>query len=167
MVERLSRRIRPVIQLLFASACSDAATADVQRRHLKKVLRQVGRTAVKIRFPERFKLKRSHRASKHDSPSPRPSPAGRGRIASSRLKMGAARFARRSWENAEAHDGCSLSQRERVRVRENATAQFTCGHRFFGNDPMPVPAVLSNVTTIKGPERPGRGKIGAATFRNS
>ncbi len=40
--------------------------------------------------------------------------------------MEAAGFAERSWKNIGARAGCSLSQRERVRVRENATTCFAC-----------------------------------------
>jgi hypothetical protein len=52
------------------------------------------------------------------SPSPRPSPAGRGRIALNLTKNHATEFAGYASEKSEAHACCPLSQRERVRVRE-------------------------------------------------
>ncbi|MCU0783856.1 MAG: heparinase II/III family protein [Verrucomicrobia bacterium] len=55
------------------------------------------------------------------SPSPRPSPAGRGRILSRLTAKQNAGFAGGSPKTIEARDWCSLSQRERVRVREIAT----------------------------------------------
>ena len=55
------------------------------------------------------------------SPSPRPTPAGRGRIALSLTKIRATGFAERSLTNRKTAGSCSLSQRERVRVRESGT----------------------------------------------
>ena len=59
------------------------------------------------------------------SPSPRPSPAGRGRIVARLSKKQAAGFAGWSSENIDVYECCPLSQRERVRVRENSTVGFT------------------------------------------
>ena len=54
------------------------------------------------------------------SPSPRPSPPGRGRNVPSVLANPALTFTRRLLSFKKLSNGCSLSQRERVRVRENA-----------------------------------------------
>ena len=51
------------------------------------------------------------------SPSPRPSPAGRGRIVRRLIRKPATGFAGRVHEKSEAADCCSLSQRERAGVR--------------------------------------------------
>ncbi len=53
--------------------------------------------------------------------SPRPSPLGRGRIGSNPLANPRLASARRLPNFKKMDNGCSLSQRERVRVRENAT----------------------------------------------
>ena len=73
-----------------------------------------------------------------DSPSPRPSPAGRGRNARRVLANPALTAARKLSNFKKLSNGCSLSQRERVRVRENAAAFYwsadlrsgalVCGH---------------------------------------
>ncbi|TAL01655.1 MAG: DUF3826 domain-containing protein, partial [Verrucomicrobia bacterium] len=60
----------------------------------------------------------------HGSPSPQPSPAGRGRIVCRSSAKRGAGFAGQPPNSPGAHDRCSLSQRERVRVRENATIVF-------------------------------------------
>jgi len=60
-------------------------------------------------------------AKVNDSPSPLPSPAGRGRILHRLTQGPASGFAGRCSANQETDKSCSLSQRERVRVRENTT----------------------------------------------
>src|SRR5206468_4207956 len=50
-------------------------------------------------------------------PSPRPSPLGRGRIVRWLWAIPAADFAKPVWAQFAAGGGCSLSPRERVRVR--------------------------------------------------
>ena len=72
------------------------------------------------------------------SPSPRPSPPGRGRNAPSALANSWLTSARLRSSFKKLSNGCSLSQRERVRVRENAAAFYwsadlrsgalVCGH---------------------------------------
>ena len=87
---------------------------------------------------ERFKLKRSRLASESGSPSPRPSPAGRGRNAP-RLLVQRRRSSAWCLPNFKQPDsGCSLSQRERVRVREKTADNSTCGHSIFENALIPT-----------------------------
>ena len=64
------------------------------------------------------------------SPSLRPSPAGRGRIISSLTQNRATGIAEQFPKFSETRDRCSLSQRERVRVRESATKVLMCYARF-------------------------------------
>ena len=56
------------------------------------------------------------------SPSPRPSPAGRGGNARRALANPSLTTTRRLLKFKKSSNGCSLSQRERVRGRENATS---------------------------------------------
>ena len=55
------------------------------------------------------------------SPSPRPSPAGRGRTVPSVQANPRLTSAPRLTDFRNAFNGCSLSQRERARVRENTS----------------------------------------------
>src|SRR5262249_22153746 len=57
-------------------------------------------------------------------PSPRPSPLGRGRIIPASVEIPATGFARAASENQKAFDCCSLSPRERVRVRGKSARFF-------------------------------------------
>jgi len=67
------------------------------------------------------------------SPSPRPSPSGRGRtirrlsrkLAAHFFECRVTGFARPTSRNIEAHDCCSISVKERARVRGNAIHNFT------------------------------------------
>jgi hypothetical protein len=63
------------------------------------------------------------------SPSPRPSPPGRGRIVSRVLANPRLPSARWLSNFSGASNGCSLSQRERVRVRENISQNRN--HKIF------------------------------------
>ena len=68
---------------------------------------------------KRFDLYRSRLVSKRASPSPLPSPAGRGRTVRRFAANPATVLAGGTAEIPERADCCPLSQRERVRVREN------------------------------------------------
>lgn len=70
------------------------------------------------------------RAAKvNDSPSPLPTPTGRGRIFRGHTPEPATGFAGRSSADQETDSRCSLSQRERIRVRDNTTlTQFRDHH---------------------------------------
>ena len=57
------------------------------------------------------------------SPSPRPSPAGRGRILLRLLAKRSAGFAREACANKSAFNRCPLSPGEWVRVRASVTTQ--------------------------------------------
>jgi hypothetical protein len=58
----------------------------------------------------------------HRSPSPRPSPAGRGRIVRRSKRSCEPEIAVRSFPNQWTYQCCSLSPGERVRVRAGVTA---------------------------------------------
>ncbi len=73
-------------------------------------------------------------------PSPRPSPPRRGRIVPSLMANSAQASAERAFKLPDVNNGCSLSRRERVRVRGRRLilATLTISHPPAGRDEAPV-----------------------------
>ncbi len=91
-------------------------------------------------------------ANLDNSPSPQPSPAGRGRSVRRLTQEPAAGFAGRSSANHETDNIRSFSQRERVRVRENPALAQGRDHNSFEVTPDHSRITLKHELTFAPPE---------------
>ncbi|MBE0540583.1 MAG: 4Fe-4S cluster-binding domain-containing protein [Verrucomicrobia bacterium] len=90
-------------------------------------------------------------ANLNDSPSPLPAPAGRGRIVRRLTQEPASGFTGRSSATQRTDNICSLSQRERVRVRENTALIQGRDHNSFEVTPDPSRSTLKYELTFAPP----------------
>ena len=105
----------------------------VHRRQTAQSTRKTGRSDFGPRSPalEQFKLKSTRWVMGTTLPHPCPLPLGEGETFPVFWRGNDCVLRGESSEFWPATNGCSLSQRERVRVRENAPIHSTTGHTFF------------------------------------